>query len=58
MLRRNSCHPDDGGDIATLMMEAIYSSETSILARTALRYTPEDGILPFYAYLEQELYGR
>jgi hypothetical protein len=30
------------------MMEAIYSSETSVLARTALRHILEDGILHSY----------
>jgi hypothetical protein len=30
--------------LVTLMMEAIYSPETSILTRAALRNVPEDGI--------------
>jgi hypothetical protein len=30
---------------STLMMEATHSSETSIIARTARRHIPEDGIL-------------
>jgi hypothetical protein len=29
----------------TMMMEEIFSSETSVLTRVTLRYIPEDGIL-------------
>jgi hypothetical protein len=32
--------------LVTLMMEAIRSSETSVLTRAALRNIPNDGILP------------
>jgi hypothetical protein len=40
--------PNDVSDsliISTLMMKAIYSSETSVLTRATCRHIPEDGIL-------------
>jgi hypothetical protein len=36
--------------LVTLMMEAICSSETSVLTRVKRRHNPEDGILYSYPY--------
>jgi hypothetical protein len=37
--------------LSTLMMEAIYSSETSLITRATLHHIPEDGILFFHYVL-------